>query len=193
MKKLLFILPATALMAACRKEYKAEATYAKPVIAATWAKQEQFYSPKPQIYLESTNTWRSFINFAFTSAGEPDKIGFANSYVPGKGTNALYMLTLYNTNPGLTSDSGYYNVTIPKCFQFIPKSSDSLQVGTVVVIPQSVKLYRKDKTSFEIKIGPADAPGTYNTITGIFEIDVAFDETAIGGATRLVRKYRFSS
>lgn len=192
MKAVITLLMMAALVAACRKTYKVEPTFAKPTIAATWAKQEPFYSPRPQVFLEASNTWRSFISFAFTSAGEPDKLGFANPFNAGKGTNALYMNSLY-TGEGLTSDSGYYNVTIPKCFQFIPKSADSLTVGTVVVIPQKVKLFRRDKSFFEIAISPGIAPGTYNTVSGVFEVEVTFDETAIGGAAVVRRKYRFAS
>ncbi len=193
MKKYVFAAITIAFLVGCKKEYKVEATYAKVAIAATWAKKEQFYSPKPQIYLEATGTWRSFTSFSFTSDAEPDKIGFANPYVPGKGTNALYMNTLYSTNPGTTADSGYYNTTIPKCFQFIPKSIDSTHIGTVVVLPQKITLYRKDKTPFEILIAPATNPGTYNTQTGVFEIEVMFDETSIGGGKNIIRKYRFTS
>ncbi|MFY7899025.1 MAG: hypothetical protein ACOVNY_02500 [Chitinophagaceae bacterium] len=193
MKKYLLAATIILIVASCKKEYKVQATYAKVAIAATWAKKEQFYSPKPQIYLESTGTWRNFISFSFTSDAEPDKIGFANPYVPGKGTNALYMNVLYSTNPGTTADSGYYNTTIPKCFQFIPKSADSTHVGTVVVLPQKVTLYRKDKTPFDVYISPATNPGTYNTQTGVFEIEVSFDESSFGGPKNIVRRYRFTS
>ena len=187
-----FSIIATIAVASCRKEYKAEPTYAKPAVAGTWAKQEQFYSPNPQIFLESTGTWRNFISFAFTSAGEPNKIGFANPYNAGKGTNALYMSTLYSSQ-SLTTDSGYYNVTIPKCFEFTPNSPEDVTTGTVKVIPQKVRLYRRDKTFFEIGISEGTVPGTYNTSTGVFEIEVSFDETSIGGPAVVKRKYRFTS
>jgi hypothetical protein len=192
MNRIIFIIAPLIMVASCRKEYKAEATYAKPAVAGTWAKQEQFYSPNPQIFLESTNTWRSFISFAFTSAGDPNKIGFANPYNAGKGTNALYMNTLYSSQQ-LTTDSGFYNVTIPKCFEFIPNSDKDVTVGIVKVIPQKVKLFKKDKTFFEIGISEGTAPGTYNTNTGVFEIEVSFDETSIGGSANVKRKYRFAS
>jgi hypothetical protein len=185
-------IASTFIIASCRKEYKVEPTYAKPAVAGTWAKQEPFYSPKPQRFLESTNTWRSFISYSFTSAGEPNKLGFANPFVAGKGVNALDMLSLYSSH-NLTSDSGFYNVTIPKCFEFIPDSEKDLTTGTVKVIPQKVRLYRRDKTFFEIGISEGTAPGTYNTNSGVFEIEVSFDETSIGGNAGVKRKYRFTS
>lgn len=175
----------------CKKNFDAEPTYAGVEIAGTWAKQQAFYQPNSQRFDEGTNTWRTFGAFTFTSAAEPDKIGFANPYVAGKGTNALDFNRLYSSQ-NLTSDSGYYNVTIPKCFQFIPKSKDSTQVGTVIVLPQAVKVYRRDKTSFDIKISEGTQPGTYNTISGLFEIEVSFDETSIGGPAVVRRKYRFT-
>jgi len=181
------------LLWSCKKNFDAEPTYAKVGgLAANWAKTQSFYSPGPQVYIDSIATWRSFISFAFTSDAEPDKLGFANPYVAGKGTNALYMNTLY-ASQGLTSDSGYYNVTIPKCFQLVPKSADSTGVGTVKVLEQKVTLYRKDKSSFDIIIKPTTNPGTYNISTGLIEVEVMFDETSIGGKANLVRKYRFNS
>jgi hypothetical protein len=192
MKRIFYVLIiAVIAVASCRKEYKAEPTYAKPAVAGTWAKQEQFYSPKPQILLPS-GTWRDFISFSFTSAGEPNKIGFANPYNAGKGTNALYMATLYSSQ-SLTTDSGFYNISIPKCFEFTPGSVEDVTKGTVKVIPQTVRIYRRDKSFFEIGISEGTLPGTYDTNTGVFEIEVSFDETSIGGPANVKRKYRFTS
>jgi hypothetical protein len=191
MKKIFFSFIILLSFITCKKNYEAEPTYAGTEIAGTWAKLQPFYSPNPQIFLEATNTWRNFISFSVTSAAEPDKIGFANPNVAGKGTNALYMNTLY-TSQLLTSDSGFYNVTIPKCFQFIPKSVDDKNTGTVIVLPQQVKLYRRNGTNFDIGIGPSSQPGMYSTITGLMEIEVQFNETSIGGAADVKRKYRFT-
>jgi hypothetical protein len=191
MKNIFLVGMFFALFISCKKKYDAEPAYAGTAIAGTWAKLEPFYSPNPQIFLTATNTWRNFISFSVTSAAEPDKIGFANPNVAGKGTNALYMNTLYASQQ-LTSDSGFYNVTIPKCFQFIPKSTQETNTGTVVVLPQMVKIHRRNGTSFNIGIRPSTEPGTYNTVTGLMEIEVQFDETSIGGASDVKRKYRFT-
>jgi hypothetical protein len=191
MKNIFFIGMVLIVVMSCKKKYDAEPTYAGIAIAGTWAKQQPFYSPNPQIFLSATNIWRSFISFSVTSAAEPDKIGFANPNVAGKGTNALYMNTLYASQL-LTSDSGFYNVTIPKCFQFMPKSATETSTGNVVVIPQIVKIYRRDGTNFNIGIAPSTESGTYSTITGLMEIEVRFDETSIGGPNDVKRKYRFT-
>lgn len=187
------ILILVIIFAACRKTYNVKPTYAKPALAATWAKPEQYYSPGPQVFLEATGVWRNFVSYSVTTEGEPDKLGFTNPYLAGKGTNVLYMNVLYGTNPGYTSDSGYYNFTAPKLFQFIPKSMDSIETGTVIVLPQKIALYTKAKQKLEIGVGPSDQPGTYDTRTGIFEIEVRFDDTQIGGSDNVKRKYRFNA
>ncbi|MGV3765129.1 MAG: hypothetical protein ACO1NW_03335 [Chitinophagaceae bacterium] len=181
------------LAAGCKREYDAQPTYAKPALAATWAKPEQYYSPGPQIYQEATGTWRNFSSFSVTTEGEPDKLGFTNPYVPGRGTNLLYMNNLYGTNPGYTNDSGYYNFTAIKLFQFIPKSPDSIETGTVIVLPQKITIYTKAKEKLHIGVGPSDQPGTYDTRSGVFEIEVKFDDTEIGGPSEIKRRYRFNA
>lgn len=191
MKHFLFVVFTITCFAACKKNYDAKPTYAGTPIAGTWARQQPFYQPNAQRYDETAASWRRFLAFTFTSDAEPDKIGFANPYVAGKGTNALDFNRLYAAET-LSSDSGFYNVTIPKCFQFIPKSIDSVYTGTVVVLAQTVTCYRKDQSAFNILIGPSSQPGTYNTITGLFEIEVQFDESAIGGSSNIKRKYRFT-
>lgn len=192
MKQFFILMVVMASFTACKKNYNATPTYAANSIAGTWAKQQPFYSPSPQIFIEATGLWRNFISFSFTSEAEPDKLGFANPYVAGKGTNVLYINTLYGSQ-GISSDSGYYNVTAPKLFQLIPKSLDSLQTGTVVVLPQTFRIFRTNGTSFNISVSPSTAPGTYSTLTGLLEIEVQFDETDIGGPAVVRRKYRFRS
>jgi hypothetical protein len=191
MKPFFLIVLLMVALISCKKNFDAEPTYAKATIANTWAKSEPFYRPVSERFDTSTNSWRSFQAFTVTSDGEPDKIGFANPYVAGRGTNALDMNRLY-TNQNLTSDSGFYNITIPKCFQFVPRSGDVTQ-GTVVVIPQDVQIWRRDRSSFIIKIGPGSAPGTYSTVTKVFEVEVDFNETSIGGPASIKRKYRFTA
>jgi hypothetical protein len=192
MKKIVVLLVSVLVFAACKKNFDAEPTYAKATIAGTWAKSEPFYQPNAERFDETTNAWRRFNAFSVTSEGEPDKLGFANPYVAGKGVNALDMTRIY-TAQNLTSDSGYYNITIPKCFQFVPASAADVTQGKVIVLEQDIKIYRRDKSFFTIRISPGTQPGTYNTTSGSFEVEVSFDETSIGGAPVVKRKYRFSS
>lgn len=178
--------------ASCTKEYKATPTFAKFSIAQNWAKPEQFYHPNGQMYVPETDTWRNFIGFSITSEGEPDKLGFANPYVAGRGTSPLNMSSLYSAL-SLSTTAGTFNITIPKCFQFIPKSEDSSFIGTVVVLEQDVRLITRAGDTLFVRIAPAPTPGTYDTRTGLFEISVRFDERGIGGADGIIRRYRFRS
>lgn len=173
---------------ACQKRF-AEPTYApNPTAVKIWFKPDQYYTPKAEIYLEDRAVWRVFTSFPLIYDNDPNKYGFGNPWVPGKGSNALYMNTLYSSLPGgLTSDSGYYNVTIPKCFEFNPDKPGDTK-GTVDVIPQKVKLFRRDKSFFEIAI---KGTGRYDEEAQLFEVEVIFDETEIGGGKEVRRKYRF--
>lgn len=176
------------VFAACKKRF-AEPTYAPNATAVRiWYKADPFYQPNSEIYIDSTAIWRTFRAFPLVYDNDPNKYGFGNPYVPGKGSNALYMTSIYGRLPGgLTSDSGYYNITIPKCFEFFPDAEGS-KTGVVKVIPQKVRLYRLDKTFFEIGIS---GTGSYSEVSKIFEVEVVFDESSIGGAKEVKRKYRF--
>ncbi len=186
MKQWSNIMAVMVLLAGCKKNYDAKATYANRSLAQIWAKKETFYAPQGSVYIDSIATWRTFIAFSFTSEGDPDKLGFGNVYVAGKGTNALNMTRFYASQT-LTSDSGYYNITIPKCFHLIPDGPAATE-GDVKVIPQTVTMYRTNKTPFYIKIS---GNGRYSEISKLLEVEVVFDETNIGGPAAVKRKYKF--
>ncbi len=188
MRNIILLLFTVVTITACKKSFDAEPTYRKKPLAGIWAKQEPFYAPNGQYYIDSTNTWKPFIGFAFTSDDDPNKLGFYNPYNIGKGTNALGIRTIY-ANQTFTSDSGFYNLQISKCFEFIPDATSSIE-GTVNVIPQRVKCTRTNKTVFYLDI--SGTGGRYNEITKTFEIDIYFNESEIGGNTNLKRKYRFT-
>jgi hypothetical protein len=174
---------------ACHKRF-AEPTYAPAGGSAVrvWYKSDPYYNPEAEIYLDSIATWRKFTSFPLVYDNDPNKYGFGNPYVPGKGSNALYMNSWYTRYPGgLTSDSGYYNITIPKCFEFLPEKPGA-KVGIVNVIPQKIRLYRRDKTFFDIGIS---GKGTYDEVAKLFEVEVVFDDTEIGGSKESKRKFRF--
>lgn len=174
---------------ACHKRF-AEPTYAPAGGSAVrvWYKSDPYYTPEAEIYIDSIATWRKFTSFPLVYDNDPNKYGFGNPYVPGKGSNALYMNSWYTRYPGgLTSDSGYYNITIPKCFEFLPDKPGA-KVGVVNVIPQKIRLYRRDKTFFDIGIS---GKGTYDEDAKLFEVEVVFDDTEIGGSKESKRKFRF--
>jgi hypothetical protein len=188
MKYFILFFVTISIILSCKKNFDAEATIRKKPLAGIWAKQEPFYAPQGFYYVDSTNIWKPFIGFAFTSDDDPNKLGFYNPYNIGKGTNALGFKTIY-ANQTFTSDSGYYNLQIPKCFEFIPNSANSID-GIVNVIPQQVKCTRINKTVYFI--GISGTGGTYNEISKTFEIEITFNESEIGGGTNVKRKYRFT-
>jgi hypothetical protein len=189
MKKIMPFILATIAFLGCKEQF-AEYTYAPNATAVRiWYKSDQYYTPSADIYLDTLGTWRKFTSFPLVYDNDPNKYGFGNPWVPGKGSNALYMNTIYSRLPGgLTSDSGYYNITIPKCFEFVPESPGATK-GIVNVIEQKVRLYRRDKTFFDIGIS---GTGSYNEEARLFEVTVVFDETAVGGPAAVARKYRFA-
>jgi hypothetical protein len=178
--------------AACSKDFGAKPTYRGKTLAGTWAKQEVFYYPTG-LYLDTaTGNWRSFIGFSFSSEGEPDVLGFYNPYVAnGKGTNLLGMKSIYSAQ-NLSNDSGTYNLQAPKCFKFVP-DNPTATVGNVLVLPQDIRCVRVDRSVFIIPIKPTGTPGRYDEPTKTFEVDVMFDESAIGGPATKIRKYKFST
>jgi hypothetical protein len=190
------LLGISILIVSCNKDFDAKPTYRAEALAATWAKVEPFYKPSAFVYLPSSNSWRPFFGFSFTTEAEPDVLGFANPYVfIGKGTNALDMISFYSQYPnGSVSSNNYtYNVVIPKCFKFIPDAQNAKQ-GNVVVIPQKVKITRTQAFNFstyEIPIRPSEKPGRYDITTKEFTIEVEFDDTAVGGPLGVRRQYRF--
>lgn len=190
MKKIgLLVFFATVLLASCKKQF-AEPTYAASATAVNvWYKADQFYFPKASIYIDSTARWRTFTSFPLIYENDANKYGFGNPYVTGKGSNALYMTTIYNANPngGVSSDSGTYNIVIPKCFEFIASRTDPTK-GIVNVIPQKVKITRRNFTSYNIGISGS---GEFDTNSKIFTVDITFDDSEIGGSKAILRKYMF--
>ncbi len=188
MKKIYWLLIALVFAIACKKRY-ADPTYAPNATAVKiWYKADPFYRPTAEIFIDSTGVWKTFTAFPLIYDNDPNKYGFGNPYVTGKGSNALYMTTVYSQLPGgVSSDSGTYNIVIPKCFEFIPKNTGATE-GVVNVIPQKVTITRRDKTSYQIGISGS---GSYNEVSKIFLVEVMFDETAIGGSASVKRKYRF--
>jgi hypothetical protein len=189
MKTSIVILAAAPLMLwGCKKQF-AEPTYAPNATAVkVWFKTDQYYTPEAEIFIDSISTWRRFTSFPLIYDNDPNKYGFGNPWVPGKGSNALFMNSWYTRYPGgLTSDSGYFNITIPKCFEFLPDKPGDTK-GEVRVIPQKVRLYRRDKTFYNIGIS---GTGRYDEVAKLFEVEVVFDDSEIGGSKASKRKFRF--
>ena len=95
MKKFIWLFIALVFVIACKKRY-AEPTYAQNATAVKiWYKTDAFYRPAAEIYIDSTGVWRSFTAFPIIYDNDPNKYGFGNPYVTGKGSNALFMTSIY--------------------------------------------------------------------------------------------------
>jgi hypothetical protein len=106
------------------------------------------------------------------------------------------MVTLYTEYIG-TNNIKVAGINVEKLLSFVPdKSSPTLiddptvhSKGTVNVLTQQVRVSRKEGNAFEIGIS---GKGSYDLETGIIDLSVNFDETAIGGAEKVTRKYKIS-
>ena len=95
MKKILIILVLLLAFMACKKR-SAEPTYALNATAVrVWYQPTQFYTPDAEIFIDSTNRWRRVTSFPLVYDNDPNKYGFGNPWLPGRGSNALYMTTIY--------------------------------------------------------------------------------------------------
>ncbi|OAQ42373.1 hypothetical protein A5893_04485 [Pedobacter psychrophilus] len=132
-----------------------------------------------------TNTIRS--HFPTVPSDDPSALGFTNPYVAESGVALFDMVRLYTTPLG-SSNIKSAKINVPKVFRFFPDFVGA-KTGVVKVIEQDVVLTKADGTTFKIGIS---GQGTYDERTKIFNIEVTFNETAIGGANNVKRKYSFS-
>lgn len=153
-----------------------------------WAPNETFpqlfgytsFGPEPV----ATGRTNEFFAFAFASRTTPDVIGFYHPN-PDWGVNAFNMIRIYS-DFNVSSASAF--IRIPEALKFSPDSPGA-SFGTVEVIPQMVTVTRMESSGlppFEIGISGG---GSYDERTGTIQLDVFFDETAIGGAESVLRKY----
>ncbi len=129
-----------------------------------------------------------FFAFAFASRVTPDVMGFSHPS-PDKGTNAFNMVRIYSD---FEVSSASHFIRIPEALKFTPET-EGAKSGTVEVIEQQVTITRTASSGlppFEIGISGG---GTYDETTGIIQLDVFFDETAIGGEPDVLRKYVLES
>jgi hypothetical protein len=129
-----------------------------------------------------------FFAFAYASRTTPDVIGFGHPD-PEKGSNAFNMVRIYSD---FDVSSASHFIRIPEALRFIP-ANEGATFGTVEVIEQQVTITRTESSGlppFEIGISGG---GTYDEITGALQLDVYFDETAIGGPQSVLRKYVLES
>ncbi|WP_437918139.1 hypothetical protein [Sphingobacterium sp. LRF_L2] len=163
-----------------------------------------YFQPYVYRYDETTKTWGKRIasHFSMISEEDPTYLGFVNPYVEDSGVNLFQMVTLYSTQTG-TTNIKTAGINVDKVLRFIPDESSTtladaptvFSKGEVEVLSQVVKIYkpggeeRKDMEYIEIGISGS---GTYDLETGVIDLNVDFDETAIGGLAKVTRVYKIS-
>ncbi|MGJ1243217.1 hypothetical protein [Sphingobacterium siyangense] len=147
---------------------------------------------------DATQTWGKRIRAHYPTVSLTDTtyMGFTNPYVTDSGVNLFQMVTLYSDKIGSTNIKTA-GINVDQVLQFLPNENND-KIGKVTVKEQQVKIYkktesaeeRKDMEFFEIGISGL---GTYDLNEGVIDLEVNFNESAIGGANKVTRKYKLST
>ncbi|MBB6612646.1 hypothetical protein H7F15_16510 [Pontibacter sp. Tf4] len=158
--------------------------------ASTWADPSNiYYQPKVYYNNPETGTWQSIAsNFTVLVEDDAAVLGFVNNAVAESGVALFNMVRLYSAEIGSTNIKTA-RINSERTLEFIPSAAGAKQ-GTVNVIPQDVTITRANGTTFKIGIS---GQGTYNEETGLIDVVVNFNETAIGGAASVARTYKIST
>lgn len=197
MKNLFVILIALVLFAGCKKDEpaaKADLYPDQPVSTpsssaiATFHQNVTFYQPFVYRFDPVANRWTARIGSHFSSvpASDPTALGFTNSQVANSGVALFDMVRLYSSQIGSTNINTA-KINAEKVLQFFP-DFDGAKTGIVKVVDQDITITRTNSTTFKIGISGG---GTYNEVTRIMDLEVRFNETAIGGTSQTI-KYKIS-
>lgn len=168
-------------------------------VIAYFHENTAYFQPFVYRFDEETQTWGKRIasHFSTVSEDSPGYLGFTNPYVEDSGVNLFQMVTLYTEYIG-NNNINTAGINVEKLLSFTPDKSSAVLAdapeihskGTVNVFAQKVKIRKVGKEDF-FEIG-ISGEGTYDLQTGIIDLTVHFDETAIGGPEKVTRKYKIS-
>jgi len=136
----------------------------------------------------TTNAWTSRIagHFSTTSTADPSFLGFTNPYVVDSGVPMFDMVRLYSAQTGTTNIKNV-KINVDQVLQFFP-DYENAKTGIVKIKTQDIVLTKLDATTF--KIGMSGS-GTYDENSKVIDLNITFNEAAIGGTTRTF-KYKLS-
>ncbi len=143
-----------------------------------------------------TNRWTNRIrsHFPTVPSDDPTTIGFTNPYVTNSGVSLFDMPRLYQAQVG-TLNINTAKINVEKVLRFFP-DFEGAKTGIVKVIEQDVIVSKtvaaatsSGQPTFKIGISGG---GTYDERTKIINLEVIFNETAIGGPAEVKRKYSMS-
>jgi hypothetical protein len=197
MKKLFTFFLATFLFVGCKKDEPAAKSdlYADQPVStpstsaiATFHQSIAFYQPFVYRYDPTISKWTARIGSHFSTipASDPTAIGFTNAGVADSGTAMFDMVKLYATETA-TTNIKTVKINADKVLQFFP-DFDGAKTGIVKVVAQDITLTRANLTTFKIGISGS---GTYDENTKVIDLEVKFNETAIGGTSQTI-KYKIS-
>lgn len=155
----------------------------------TWHKDEAYHQPSVYFDNKETGKWQ-LVGGHFSVAAEDDAavMGFANNYVAESGVPLFNMVRLYSSEIGSTNIKTA-RINVDKVLEFIPAAAGSKR-GVVKVIPQDVTITRSNESTFKIGIS---GEGTYDEESGLIDLVVDFNETAIGGPAKVSHTYKMSN
>jgi len=180
------------LVTSCKKsnedvvEEQTASASASPL--ATFQSSADYYQLFVYRYDDVTATWTRRIASHFTTvAADSTALGFTNLGVANSGVNLFGMVTLYAEALG-TNNIKEAKINVPKLIQFYPSAAGS-KTGVAKIITQDVVLTVAAGGTFKIGLS---GEGTYDENTKVIDLNVDFNETAIGGPAKVTRKYKLS-
>lgn len=190
MKKIFILILVVFTIAACKKDEpsaKDDLYPDQPISTpstsaiATFHQSVSFYQLFVYRFDPITSKWTSRIASHFSSipASDPAALGFTNPYVVDSGVPLFDMVKLYAVETG-TTNIKTVKINADKVLQFFP-DFDGAKTGIVKVVAQDITLTRSNLTSFKIGISGS---GTYNENTKLIDLEVKFNESAIGGTSQ---------
>lgn len=201
MKKLSFILLLSLFsIISCKKDApptKEDLYPENPVSTPSSTAISVFHKPDPfyQMWVyrfdTQTNKWTNRIGSHFSTISTTDNsyVGFTNPYVSESGTSMFDMVRLYTNTTGSTNIKTV-RINADQVLQFFPDFINA-PTGIVKVKTQDVVLTKTGGVE-TFKIG-ISGQGTYDERTKVINLEVVFNETAIGGQSAVKRKYILSS
>jgi hypothetical protein len=155
----------------------------------TWHEDKAYHAPFVYNLNKETGAWQN-VGGHFSTVPEDDAavLGFENNYVAESGVPLFNMHRIYSAEIGSTNIKTA-RINAPKVLEFIPAEAGSKR-GTVRVIPQDVTVSRTDASTFKIGIS---GEGTYDEESGLIDLVVDFNETAIGGPAKVSHTYKMSN
>jgi hypothetical protein len=204
MKYLLLLMLIITFLAGCREDepvLKEDLYPEVPLTTPSSSAINVFHQSIPNYqmfvyrYNEDTKLWSNRIigHFSIISTQDPNYIGFVHP-IATSGVTFLDMHRLYATQIGSTN-AVTAKINVDKFIGFFP-DFEGAKTGIVKVVTQDIIVSKNPNSTFEpgvptFKIG-ISGQGTYDERTAIIDLEVIFNETAIGGPAVVKRIYKLS-